>query len=102
MTATKSVKWTQVIDTIIDNYNNTYHTGIKMKPIDALNSWFKESIIIQRKREKTEIMEKNIIVFNINDKVRKLNISKNTFENKMKSKYGSEIYIATKLNKNTI
>jgi len=102
MTATKSVKWTQVIETIIDNYNNTYHTGIKMKPIDAFNSWFKESIIIQRKRDKTESMGKNIIEFNINDKVRILNVSKNTFENKMKSKYSNEIYTIIKINKNTL
>ena len=102
MIATNSVKWTQVLATIIDNYNNTFNRGIQMKPIDAFNSWFNESLIIQEKRRETRNMEKNITEFNLNDRVRKLNVSSNQFENKMRPKYSREIYTITKINKNTL
>jgi len=102
MIATNSVKWTQVLETIIDNYNNTFNRGIQMKPIDAFNSWFHESLIIQDKRRETRNIMKNITEFNLSDRVRKLNVSSNQFENKMRPKYSNEIYTITKINKNTL
>ena len=47
-------------------------------------------------------MEKTITEFDVNDRVRKLNVSKHTFENKMRPKYSEEIYVITKVNKNTL
>ena len=41
-------KFFEVLDDIVDNYNNTYHRTIKMKPIDVRSdSYVKYMILMQ-------------------------------------------------------
>ena len=42
MTATSKNVYFDVFDDIIDNYNNTYHANIKMKPIDVKSNSYTE------------------------------------------------------------
>ena len=44
MTAASKNVYFNVLDDIVDKYNNTYHNTIKMKPIDVKNDYFAEYI----------------------------------------------------------
>lgn len=96
--ANNTVKWIDVIDKIIKNYNNTFHRGIQIEPANA-NSLV-ENDIINEKREQTKILKEGEIKYEIGDKIR-IRTTKNIFE-KNKPIYSQEIYIITKVNKNTV
>jgi len=101
MISKDTVKWIDVLDTIIKNYNNTYHRGIQTKPKNLFNNFLNESILIEQKRDETNEIKTNEIIFNINDKIRhKLN--KVLFEDKMSNKYSYEIYIVKQIKNNTL
>ena len=93
-----TVKWIDVIDKIIYNYNNTYHTGIKIEPakVNALI----ENDIVQTKKAITKYIKKDEIVYMIGDKVR-IRTIKTIFE-KNKALFSDVVYTITKVNKNTV
>ena len=99
MLANDTTVWYDVLDEIIKNYNNTYHRGIKMRPVDVNN--FIEQIIIMNKRIDTESFNDTQTSFNIDDVVR-VKIDKSGLGNKMEPIYGSDTYKIIKVNKNTI
>ena len=68
-------------------------------PKEASNSIIM-SYIISRKRDKTENVNDNILLFEVGQKVRLLN-NKKLFD-KMQSKYDDKIYTIIKVNKNTL
>ena len=61
---------------------------------------FITSLIITRKRDKTEIIEKTEKIFNVGQKVRLLN-NKKLFD-KLQTKYNDKVYTIVKVNKNTL
>lgn len=88
--ATNSVNWIDAIDSIIKNYNNTFHRGIGMSPNEMNN--YTEADLVANKREYTEMLiRKNGLPFDVGDKVRLLR-KKKLFEDKQLSKYGDKVY----------
>ena len=92
-----TVKWYDIIDDIIKNYNNTYNRGIGCSPSEM--NIFKEQQLINEKKYKTDILKNDNL--RIGDKVRILE-NKETFGDKMKPKYSNDIYEIIKINKNNI
>ena len=80
-----------VLNDIVDEYNNTYHKTIKMKPTDVKSDSFAEY--------NEESNEKDSI-FKVNDHVRISNY-KNIFANGYDPNWSEEIFVVKKL-KNTV
>lgn len=99
MLANDTTVWYNVLDDIINNYNNSYHRGIKMKPLDV-NNYF-EMIIINDKRDMYENFHSKQPTYQVNDIIR-VKTQKNNFDNKMIPLYSNETYKITKVNKNTV
>ena len=96
--ANNTTRWIDIIDDIIKNYNNTYHTGIKIEPA-KVNS-FIENEIVQEKKQQTKEIKNNEIEYNIGDKIRVKN-TKEVFD-KNKATYSAEVYIISKVNSNSV
>ena len=67
MSMHNTTKYINVLSKIVDNYNNTYHTTIKMKPIDVKNNEETITRIINKRYNQAKEEE---IVFEIGDQVR--------------------------------
>ena len=81
--------WINDLDKLVNEYNNTYHRSIKMKPIDA------------SKKSNENIVRNNLYnfrytnkkpKFSIGDRVR-ISLLKNTFEKSYTSNWSQEIFI---------
>ena len=81
--------WINNLDKLVNEYNNSYHRSIKMKPIDA------------SKKSNENIVRNNLYnfkntnkkpKFSIGDRVR-VALLKNTFEKSYTSNYSQEIFI---------
>ena len=92
-----TVKWIDIIDKIVNNYNNTVNRGIGYKPIDV-NDFIENKIRQDKKEEglKVEYQE-----FKIGQFVRVLN-EIGTYDDKQKSKYSEKIYEITKVRNNSV
>ena len=94
-----TVKWVDVIDKIIFNYNHTVNRGIGIEP--AKVSDYLEHEIILWKRDMSDILyTKENNKFNIGDKVRILN-KKVLFKDKMLPKYSSSVFNVEKVLRNS-
>ena len=89
-----TVKWIDVIDKIIYNYNHTINKGIGIEPYKVNN--FIEHEIILWKRKQTEIFNDKNEDFNIGDKVRIIN-KKVLFNDKMLPNYSSTVFTVKKV-----
>jgi len=90
MIAYKTHTFIDVLDQLVDNYNNSYHRGIKMKPVNMTN--IDESKNYQNKLEiKSNIFINQDNQFNIGDKVRILK-NKGTFSKGQSTYYAKQIY----------
>ena len=76
-----------VLDNVVNKYNNTWHNSIKMKPIDVKNN---ERIYIDEHNEKSAR-------FNVNDRVR-ISKFKNIFAKGYTANWSKEIFIVDKIN----
>lgn len=85
---TNTNDWSLQVHKFVDNYNNSIHSSIKMKPKDMGEE--EENLYIFKKILQTIKLRKMIDKFDINDKVR-IKIEKNSFE-KEKYKWSKEIY----------
>lgn len=95
-----TVKWIDVIDKIIDNYNHTYHRGIGCAPFEMDD--FAEEDYIMEKQKLTNIMNDKVHNFAINELVR-VKIAKNKIgDDKFSPKYTDKVFTITKVNKNTL
>ena len=80
-----------ILDNIVDKYNNTYHNTIKMKPIDVTsNSYAEYNIDSNAKKPK----------FEIGDHVR-ISKYKNIFAKGYDSNWSEEVFVINKI-KNTV
>ena len=91
MTAISKSVYYDVLDDIVDEYNNTYHSTIKMKPIDVKNDSFAEY-----NEESNEKGPK----FKVGDHVR-ISKYKNIFAKGYAPNWRKEIFVVKKI-KNTI
>ena len=94
-----TVRWIDIIDKIVYNYNHTKNRGIGYKPIEVND--FIENMIRQKKKLEGENIRENETEYKVGQYVRELN-AKNIFDDKMKSKYSNEIYEITKVNNNSL
>ena len=99
MTSQDTVRWIDVIDKIIWNYNHTVNRGIGMEPYKA-NSFIQTEIIAEKKAQ-TEKIHARESHYEINNKCRILNKTA-LFDDKMTSQYSNKIYTITKVNKNSV
>ena len=97
--ANDTVRWIDVIDDIIYNYNHSVNRGIGIEPY-KVNS-FKENELVQENKEKTnEIkIKENIIKVGDNVRIKKSDV---LFGDKMKSKYSHTVYEVVKIKSNTL
>ena len=96
--AENTVKWIDGLEKIIDNYNNTYHRGIRIAPNEA--DAFIEADIVAEAKQKTIKIKANEIAYNIGDKIRVLS-KKDVFE-KASATYSPEVFTIEKVNKNSV
>lgn len=100
MTVNNSVRWTDALNDILENYNNTYHSSIKMKPSEVTLEKEKELMtdkFMHNQMGKERIRNSDI---QVGDKVR-LPVKKKLFEKEGKS-YSDEIYTVSKVNSKTV
>ena len=91
MTAISKNVYFDVLNCIVDEYNNTYHKTMKMKPVDVKSDSFAEY-----NEESNEKDPK----FNVGDHVR-ISKYKNMFAKGYKSNWSEEIFIIKRI-KNTV
>ena len=87
MTATGKNVFYDVLDDVVNKYNNTKHSTIKMKPIDVKNN---KRVYIDEHNEKDS-------KFKVGDRVR-ISRHKNIFAKGCAPKWGSEVFIINKIN----
>ena len=91
MTSISKNVYINKLDDIVNEYNNTYHTKIKMKPIDVKdNTYFNTSKKINYKDPK----------FKIGDRVR-ISKYKNIFAEEYMPNWSEEVFVIKKV-KNTV
>ena len=88
MTATGKNVYYDVLDDVVNKYNNTWHNSIKMKPIDVKDD--NKRVYIDEHNEKSAR-------FNVNDRVR-ISKFKNIFVNGYTPNWSKEIFIVDKIN----
>ena len=101
MSASGSVKWISIIDTILNNYNTTYHSGIRATPKEVYDNPYLQSLIIDDKKAKTEDLKSLLKPLLVNDYIR-VKKGVKQFENRMTTKFSAEIYQITKVLSNTV
>ncbi len=99
MIANETTVWYDILDTIINNYNHTYHRGIKMQPAQMNN--YLEQLYMMQKRNQTNEYHDSQPELKINDIIRVKN-DRNIITTRMEPIYGYETYQITKINKNTV
>ena len=87
MTATGKNVYYDVLDVVVNKYNNTKHSTIKMKPIDVKNN---KRVYIDEHNEKDS-------KFKVGDRVR-ISKFKNIFAKGYTTNWSSEIFIVDKIN----
>ena len=93
-----TVKWFDVIDSIINIYNKSVNRGIGIAPIKVND--FIENEIIESKRKQTGVIKVKEKLFEVGDRVIKKN-KKELFGDKMSAKYSNKQYVITKLSTNS-
>ena len=96
MTATGKNVYYDVLDDIVDEYNNTKHSTIKMKPIDVKDN---ERVYIDEHNEKdtTKSSSSEHSRFKVGDRVR-ISEFKNIFAKRYTPNWSREIFIVNKIN----
>ena len=93
-----TVKWIDIINKIVNNYNNTKHKGIYgMKPIDV-NDYYENLIRQEKKLEGSNV---EYYDFKVGQFVRVLN-EHTIYDDKLKSKYTDKIYEIIKVKNNSV
>ena len=85
MTATVKNVYYDVLDDVVNKYNNTKHSTIKMKPIDVKNN---KRVYIDEHNEKDS-------KFNVGDRISRY---KNIFAKGYAPNWSSEIFVVDKIN----
>ena len=98
-TSQDTVRWVDILDKVIWNYNHTVNRGIKIEPYKA-NAFIQTEIIAQKKEE-TDKFHARQPQYELNKKCRILNTGE-IFDDKMTAQYSNKIYTITKVNKNTV
>ena len=96
MTTGKNLYY-DALDDVVNEYNNTEHNAIKMKPKDVKNDKTKSSAIARNKRVYTDEHNKKSARYNVGDRVR-ISKFKNIFAKGYTPNWNREIFIINKIN----
>ena len=91
MTSISKNVYIDKLDDIVNDYNNTYHRTIKMKPVDV-----KDNIYFDFKKEVNDKDPK----FKVGDHIR-ISRNKNTFAKRYTPNWSAEVFVIKKV-KNTV
>ena len=97
MTATGKNLYYDVLDDVVNEYNNTEHNTIKMKPKDVKNDTTKSSAIARNNRVYIDEHNKKNARYNVGDRVR-ISKFKNIFAKGYTPNWSREIFIVDKIN----
>ena len=97
MTATGENVYYDVLDDIVNEYNNTKHSTIKMKPKDIGYNTTKSSSLERNKRVYIDEHNEKDSRFNVGDRVR-ISKCKNIFAKGYTPNSSREIFIVNKIN----
>ena len=97
MTATGKNVYYDVLDDVVNEYNNNKHNTIKMKPRDVKYDTTKSSAIARNKRVYIDEHNKKDSRFNVGDRVR-ISKFKNIFGKGYTTNWSREIFIINKIN----
>ena len=97
MTATGKNVYCDVLDDVVNEYNNTKHNTIKMKPIDVKNDRTKSSAVACNKRVYIDEHNEKDSRFKVGDRVR-ISKFKNIFAKGYAPNWSKEIFIVDKIN----
>ena len=95
MTATGKNIYYDVLDDVVNEYNNTEHNTIKMKPKDVKDDTAKSSAIERNKRVYIDEHNKKSASYNVGDRVR-ISKLKNIFAKGYTPNRSREIFIVNK------
>ncbi len=96
--ANDTVKWVDIIDKIIHNYNHTVNRGIGIEPY-LVNRMIEHELVLKW-RQQTEDKDNIEIIFEKGDRVRIKN-KRELFQDKMLPQYSSTVFIVVQVRKNT-
>lgn len=88
----QNFRWVAMLQQLTDEYNNTKHTTIKMKPSEV--NKFNEKSILESLHKRNERVKYN--GYKIGDRVRITKLKK-TFENKYTNNWSREIFLIDKI-----
>ena len=91
MSVSKNV-YTDKLDDIVDKYNNTYHSTIKIKPVDVKSNTYIDS---------SKQINKKVPKFKIGDTVR-MSKYKNIFAKGYTLNWSEQVFVVIKKVKNTL
>ena len=97
MTATGKNVYYDVLDEVVNEYNNTKHNTVKMKRKDVKNDTAKSSAFARNKRVYIDEHNEKSARYNIGDRVR-ISKFKYIFAKGYTSNWSREIYIVNKIN----
>ena len=97
MTATGKNVYYDVLDNVVNEYNNTKHSTIKMKPKDVKNDKTKSSAIARNKRVYIDEHNEKSARYNVGDRAR-ISKFKNIFAKGYTPNWRREIFIVNKIN----
>ena len=97
MTATGKIVYYDVLDDIVNEYNNTKHSTIKMKPIDIKDTTKSSSLERNNKRVYIDEHNEKDSRFKVGDRVR-ISKFKNIFAKGYTTSWSKEIFIVNKIN----
>ena len=97
MTATGKNVYHDALDDVVNEYNNTKHNTIKMKPKDGKNDTTKSSAIARNNRVYIDEHNKKSARFNVGDRVR-ISKFKNIFAKGYTPNWSREIFVINKIN----
>ena len=97
MTTTGKNVYYNVLDDVVNEYNNTKHNIIKMKPKDVKNDTTKSSAIARNKRVYIDEHNEKSVRFNVGNRVR-ISKFKNIFAKGYTPNLSREIFVINKIN----
>ena len=96
-TATGVIDWSKKLQIYIDNYNNSYHSTIKMTPNEAVNRKYRLQIIERLKRRAALTQPSNNgVKLRVGERVRR-RIYKGKLEKSSKPNFSAKIYVVWKV-----
>ena len=97
MTTTGKNVYYDVLDDVVNEYNNTKHNTIKMKPKDVKNDTAELGAIVRNKRVYIDEHNEKSARYNVGDRVR-ISKFKNIFGKGYIPNWSREIFIVNKIN----